>query len=276
MEKIDKLKKNFTEKKIDGYIVPKNDEFFSEYIPENKDRLKYISNFTGSYGFALILNNKNYLFVDGRYTLQAKIQSGNDFSIKTLPKELPQKILKDKTLRIGFDPQIFTKRVLNIFFNKTNCKFIPIHQNLVDKIWLRKSNYKAKKFYTLPDNFVGQDYKQKVNKVVSEIKKKGADFQFITASENGAWLLNIRGGDSRYTPIPHGYILIDKKKNISFFCDLKKISTNLKKKFNKVNFFNIKLTSQILSENIDKKFIIDRNTCSLYFESIIIEIARKI
>ena len=59
MEKIDKLKKNFTEKKIDGYIVPKNDEFFGEYIPENKDRLKYISNFTGSYGFALILNNKN-------------------------------------------------------------------------------------------------------------------------------------------------------------------------------------------------------------------------
>ena len=112
MEKIDKLKKNFTEKKIDGYIVPKNDEFFGEYIPENKDRLKYISNFTGSYGFALILNNKNYLFVDGRYTLQAKIQSGNDFSIKTLPKELPQKILKDKTLRIGFDPQIFTKRVI--------------------------------------------------------------------------------------------------------------------------------------------------------------------
>ena len=269
MEKIDKLKKNFTEKKIDGYIVPKNDEFFGEYIPENKDRLKYISNFTGSYGFALILNNKNYLFVDGRYTLQAKIQSGNDFSIKTLPKELPQKILKDKTLRIGFDPQIFTKRVLNIFFNKTNCKFIPIRQNLVDKIWLRKSNYKAKKFYTLPNNFVGQDYKQKVNKVVSEIKKKGADLQFITASENSAWLLNIRGGDSRYTPIPHCYIIIDKKKNISFFCDLKKISTNLKKKFNTVNFFNIKLTSQILSENIDKKFIIDRNTCSLYFESII-------
>ena len=81
MEKIDKLKKNFKENNIEGYIVPKNDEFFGEYIAENKDRLKYISNFSGSYGFALILNNKNYLFIDGRYTLQAKIQSGNNFGV---------------------------------------------------------------------------------------------------------------------------------------------------------------------------------------------------
>ena len=74
MEKINKLKKLLTIYKLDGYLVPKNDEFFSEYIPENKDRLKLISNFTGSYGFALILKKKNYLFVDGRYTEQAKIQ----------------------------------------------------------------------------------------------------------------------------------------------------------------------------------------------------------
>ena len=75
MEKINKLKNIFKKEKIDGYIVPKNDEFFGEYIPDHKDRLKYISNFTGSYGFALFLHKKNYLFVDGRYTLQAKNQS---------------------------------------------------------------------------------------------------------------------------------------------------------------------------------------------------------
>ena len=55
MEKINKLRKFFSNGKIDGYIIPKSDEFFSEYVPEYKDRLKYISNFTGSYGFALIL-----------------------------------------------------------------------------------------------------------------------------------------------------------------------------------------------------------------------------
>ena len=55
MEKINNLKKIFKEEKIDGYIIPKNDEFFGEYIPDNKDRLKYISNFSGSYGFAFLV-----------------------------------------------------------------------------------------------------------------------------------------------------------------------------------------------------------------------------
>ena len=66
------LKKSFKKFGIDGYVVPKNDEFFSEY--SSKDRLKIISNFDGSAGFAIILKNKNYLFVDGRYSIQAGIQ----------------------------------------------------------------------------------------------------------------------------------------------------------------------------------------------------------
>ena len=77
MGKIRKLKQLFKREKIDGYIIPKNDEFFSEYISKYNDRLRYISNFTGSYGFSLILKDKNYLFVDGRYTLQANHQSGS-------------------------------------------------------------------------------------------------------------------------------------------------------------------------------------------------------
>ena len=62
MTKLKKLKNLFKKYNIDGYIVPKNDEFFNEYIPENKDGLKFISNFSGSYGFALILKKKE-LFV---------------------------------------------------------------------------------------------------------------------------------------------------------------------------------------------------------------------
>ena len=82
MEKIKKLKKTLIREKIDGYIVPKNDEFFGEYIPDYNDRLKYISKFSGSFGYALILKGKNYLFVDGRYSIQAQIESGSNFVIK--------------------------------------------------------------------------------------------------------------------------------------------------------------------------------------------------
>jgi len=211
MEKINKLKKIIQNEGIDGYIIPKNDEFFGEYIPDHKDRLKYISDFSGSYGFALILNSQNYLFVDGRYTLQANKQSGKFFKIKTIPHELPEKILGNKKLKIGFDPKLFTTKTLNIFFGKTNCKYIPLNNNLIDKIWRRGKAIGENKFFKLPSSSVGESYKSKIDKIFLKLKENGADYQFITASENNAWLLNIRGNDSKYTPIPCCYILFDKK-----------------------------------------------------------------
>ena len=65
--------------KIDGYIVPKNDEYFGEH--SSPDRLKKVTNFSGSAGLAVILEKKNYLFVDGRYALQSLKESGKNFSI---------------------------------------------------------------------------------------------------------------------------------------------------------------------------------------------------
>ena len=75
MKNFKKLLKKY---KIDGYIIPKNDEYFNEYVQLSCDRLRFISNFSGSAGFAIILKNKNYLFVDGRYTTQAHYQSGKN------------------------------------------------------------------------------------------------------------------------------------------------------------------------------------------------------
>ena len=81
---IKKLRSSFYKYKIDGYLIPKNDEFFSEFA--NNDRLKKITNFKGSAGYAIILKNKNYLFVDSRYTIQANIESGKKFEILDLEK----------------------------------------------------------------------------------------------------------------------------------------------------------------------------------------------
>ena len=93
MDVFKKLLKKFN---IDGYIVPKNDEYFNEYVHNSNDRLRRISNFSGSAGFAIILLDKKYLFVDGRYTSQAKYQSGKKFKIITIPNKLPKDVLKKK------------------------------------------------------------------------------------------------------------------------------------------------------------------------------------
>ena len=271
MEKIKRLKQVFKRENIDGYLIPKNDEFFGEYVPNHNDRLDYISNFSGSYGFSLILRDRNYLFVDGRYILQAINQSGKNFKIINIPKKMPNNILKNKKLLIGFDPKLYTKKTLNTFFSKNNCKFKPLDNNLIDYIWKRKNEKNKNKFYSLPRHSVGNYYEYKINKIVSNLKKKGADFQFITSSENNAWLLNIRGKDSSYTPIPYSYVLINKNKNIKFFCDLKKISLSLKKKLKKIKFLNIESIDKNLLEIYKKKFIIDKNTCSYHFENIILK-----
>tara|TARA_Y100000768_G_scaffold365173_1_gene326204 strand:+ start:1242 stop:2960 length:1719 start_codon:yes stop_codon:yes gene_type:complete len=269
MEKIEKLKKIFERERIDGYIIPKNDEFFSEYIPNHNERLNFITNFSGSYGFALVLKNKNYLFVDGRYTLQAKNQSGKFFKIITIPDKMPIEILKEKKLSIGFDPKLFTKKFLSLFFGKSKCKYKPIAKNLVDQIWKREIKKNKGKFFKLPDMSVSEKCHSKINKISNFLKKKKSDFLFITASENNAWLLNIRGSDAKYTPIPYSYVLINKDKNIKIFCDLEKISSSLKKCFRNVEFINIKFCAKVLSDIRKKKFIIDKNSCSYFFENII-------
>ena len=271
MEKIIKLKALLKKEKVDGYLIPKNDEFFSEYTTKHFDRLNYITNFSGSSGFSLVLKDKKYLFVDGRYTLQANDQSGKIFKVMTIPKQMPKKILKNKNYIIGFDPKLYTKKTFKIFFNNSDCKFKPIEKNLIDQIWKRKIKKNYNKFYTLPKNSIGENFQEKIKKVSSYLKKKDADFILITASENAAWLLNIRGRDSKYSPIPNCYVLISKDKKISFFCDLRKMSLSLKKYLNKIKVKEIIHTGTILSQIKDKKFIVDRNTCSIYFEKLILK-----
>ncbi len=271
MEKIKKLKKILIREKLDGYLIPKNDEFFGEYTPEHNDRLNFISGFTGSYGLALILRDKNYLFVDGRYTLQANNQSGKNFKIITIPDKMPSDIFKGKKLSIGFDPNLFTEKSLIIFFGKKIKNFKPVFRNLIDEIWKRKIIKNKNKFYLLPNKAVSEKYHLKINKISKYLKENNSDYLFITASENNAWLLNIRGKDTKYAPIPYSYILIDKDKNIKFFCDLKKIPSSFKRRFKMIKFFEVKTCAEALIGIKNKKFIIDFNSCSYFFKTIINE-----
>ena len=112
-EKLKELKNKINHHEIDGYVVPKNDEYFSEFA--KKDKLKSITGFDGSFGLAIILKKKNFLFVDGRYVEQAKIQAGKKFKILEIPKKLPYQVL-NSNLNLGFDPMIFTSRSLQYYF----------------------------------------------------------------------------------------------------------------------------------------------------------------
>ena len=264
------LKKILDNINIDGYIIPKNDEFFSEHSFPN--RLKLISNFSGSAGLAIIMKNDNLLFVDGRYTLQANNETGNNFKIFEIPKIMPFEIIKKlkKKITLGFDPKLFTENNLKVYF-KNSCNLIPIKNNLIDKIYNLKNKREIREFYTLNKNITGSSASIKINNLMSILTRTKTDNIFISAPENCAWILNIRGFDNPNSPIPNCQIIVDKNKNIYFFSNIKKIN-NIKKSisYKKIKFFEFKEFSKIISILNGKSFCIDKNSCSIFNKSIIL------
>jgi len=266
---INLLKKLMNNKNIDGYIIPKNDEFFSEY--SFPDRLKLISNFSGSAGLGVILKDKNFLFVDGRYTLQASIESGKNFQIFEIPNIKPFDVFKKRKnkLRLGFDPKLFTEFSLKLNFRDT-CNLIPINNNLIDKIFNLKNNSKTKEFYCLNEIAAGEKINSKLKKLSSILKKKKIQNIFVSAPENCAWLLNIRGFDNPNSPIPNCQIILNNK-NIYFFSDIKKIK-KIKSSINykKIKFYEFKEFVEVVNNLKGKNFSIDKNSCSIFNKSIIL------
>ncbi|MEY4343776.1 MAG: hypothetical protein RI970_469 [Pseudomonadota bacterium] len=269
MNKINQLINILNKQNCDAYLIPKNDEYFGEYVPKNKDRLKFISGFTGSTGLALILKNKSYLFVDGRYTLQAKKEIHKDFKICEIPKIKPHYILKNlnKEITLGFDPKLFTSNTLKNIISNSLIKIKPINNNLIDAIWKNKTKVNNNKFYILEEKYHGENYLNKISKVSKFLKLKDIHYLLTTAVENISWLLNIRGSDASSSPLTNGKILFNKNGKIIFFTNIKKITPQIKKSFGKkVIFIKEELFVNYLRKIKNSKILIDKKTCNFYYE----------
>ena len=263
-KRIKLLKSKFIQNRIDGYVVPKNDEFFSEHAV--KDRLKIISNFNGSAGLAIILKKRNYLFVDGRYTIQAQQQSGKQFKIVEIHKFLPHNIIKNLTL--GFDPSLFTKKQINAYFGNLII-LKPINKNLIDEIYQEKI-YKTKPFFSLEDKIIGESYKSKINKISNILKLNKVDYLFVSAPENVAWMLNIRGSDNPNSPMPNCRLIIGKNKKLFLITQKQKALKIIKdKKLGKDQIINPEKFENLIKKLKGNKFIVDPLSCSICNENII-------
>ena len=267
MKKFKNLLKQY---KLDGYIIPKNDEYFNEYVSSAKDRLKFISNFSGSAGFAVILQNKNYLFVDGRYTIQARIQSGKNFKVITIPKKFPKDVLKfNKKLTIGFDPRLHTESKLNFLFNIKNISLKSVNKNLVDIVWSKRPKELTKPFYSLSKKNTGISSEKKILEVKKFFNKNKVDYLLVTAPENIAWILNIRGHDSIFSPIPNARLLMNKNGDIHFFANPKKTTMIKKSLPKKIIFHEENKIEKILTNLYKNKIFLDSLSCSIYYRNLL-------
>ncbi|MDB3859372.1 aminopeptidase P family protein [Candidatus Pelagibacter sp.] len=263
-KEINELREKFKKYNIDGYVVPKNDDYFTEYSKIN--RLKIISNFSGSAGLAIILKDKNYLFTDGRYTIQSEMESGKYFKIVSYEKIINCKLFKN--LRLGLDPKLFTQQQIKNYFLKNN-QIKLLSNNLIDEI----KNHKVVKsipFFSLKDEIVGESRKSKIDKIINYLKKNKADNLFVTAPENVAWILNIRGSDGPNSPVPNSRLIINKSKKIFLITELYKAKKLIKEKIINKNQL---IPTNDLPEKIltlsGKNFIIDNKSCSVFYENII-------
>ncbi len=264
IRKIKALKEKLKIYNIDGYVIPKNDDYFTEYSKIN--RLKIISNFSGSAGLAIILKNKNYLFTDGRYTIQSQIESGKNFKIISYEKLINCNLFKNLTL--GIDPKLITYNQAKKFFLKNN-KIKFIDNNLIDEIEKQKIKDDFP-FFTLNKDIVGENYTSKINKISKYLKKNKSDYLFVSAPENVAWILNIRGGDGPNSPVPNCRLIISKNKKLILLSNAKKSKNLIKEKIIKSNeLIDIKDFSKKIFQLKGNNFIIDDKSCSVYFEDII-------
>ena len=258
------LRKKFKKYDIDGYVIPKNDDYFTEYSKIN--RLKIISNFSGSAGLAVILKDKNYLFTDGRYTIQSEIESGKYFKIVNFEKIINCNLFKN--LKLGLDPKLFThQQINNYFLNNNKIKFLS--NNLIDEIKKQKI-VKSVPFFSLKDKIVGENSKSKINKIVNYLKKNKTDNLFVTAPENVAWILNIRGSDGPNSPIPNSRLIINKSKKIFLITEPYKAKKLINE--NIINKNQLITTSDLPKKILalsGKNFIIDNKSCSVFYENII-------
>ena len=265
MKKYIKILRNKFEKyKIDGYVIPNNDDYFTEYSKIN--RLKIISNFSGSAGLAIILKNKNYLFTDGRYSIQSQLESGKNFKIYYFEKLINCSLFKNLTL--GIDPKLFTNTQIKKYFLKNN-KIKFINNNLIDEIKKQKIQHN-RSFFSLEKSIVGESKNSKINKISQYLKKNKSDYIFISAPENVAWVLNIRGGDSPNSPVPNSRLIITKTKKIYLISKIKKCKNLLSNKVIKTDqFFDDSKFSKEILKLKGKNFIIDDKSCSIFYENLI-------
>jgi Xaa-Pro aminopeptidase len=200
---------------LDGFLVPRADEHQGEYVAARSERLAWLTGFTGSAGAALILRERAILFVDGRYTLQARQQVDTEiFTIESLVTNPPPEWLKENAARgwrIGFDPWLSTideARRLRQALDSRDAELVSVQHNPIDTLWSDQPDPPLEPIEIQPIEFAGELAKDKLSRLAADIAKHRATHAVLTDPSSLAWTFNIRGKDVPHTPLALGFAVL--------------------------------------------------------------------
>nr|CAH7769398.1 unnamed protein product [Callosobruchus chinensis] len=217
---------------INAYIVPSEDAHFSEYIVECDQYRAFISGFNGSWGTALITENEALLWTDGRYYQQASLQMDSNWTLMKEGSPDTPKIGEwlAKNLgpgsKIGFDPKRYTYSQynrLNAYLDNSDKKIVLLNQNLIEAIWKGRPSRPANPINPLPYEYTGSTVRDKFSQVTQQMKEKNADHLVVSALDEIAYFLNLRGSDIAYNPVFFAYLIISTD-SFTLFVNKKQVS----------------------------------------------------
>ena len=262
----------------DAYIIPHGDQHNNEYISESDERIKFISNFSGSNGIGLVTKDIALMWTDGRYYIQIekelypgwkmkKMGQGEESLIEYIINNLPA------NSKIAMDFSLFTQLNANqIKIILFDYNIIDDKENLIDLCWGKlKPNYNINKVLILPVKFTGKTVLDKYKELDECIKVKtnreNNYRMLISKLDDIAWLLNLRGNDIPYNPLFFSYALFYKTSegfSTHLFVNEEKFNTPELDKYckdNKIKLFDYNDISKEL-ENIQEGLvnIIDEKT----------------
>ncbi|AZO62289.1 MAG: M24 family metallopeptidase [Mesorhizobium sp.] len=225
------LRQWLAENKLDGFMVPRADEHQGEYVADRSARLKWLTGFSGSAGVAIILRDRAFIFVDGRYTLQVRNEVDlSIFTVESLVDNPPASWIKDnlgKGARLGFDPWLHTIgeiKALKASAEQSGATLVPLEKNPIDIIWEDQPEPPRAPVELHPIAFAGELAKDKLARLAGAIEKEGATHAVLTDPSSIAWAFNIRGGDVAHTPLALGFAILAADGKHQLFMDQRKFS----------------------------------------------------
>jgi Xaa-Pro aminopeptidase len=273
------LRKIITHQKLDGFIVPRSDEHQGEYVPPCQERLEYISGFTGSAGFAIILKHKAAIFIDGRYTLQIKQQVDVKLftPVSSLEPDMREWLVNTvpANTKIGYDPRLHTAQDierLSKILQRISATLIAVEQNPIDLIWKNRPAAPKGMVTVHPKSLAGETSQSKIERITHTLLVDRIDALLVSDPHNIAWVFNMRGSDVAHTPIALCYALIPADGTPTLFIDPAKIS-DITREHLTVNAelaspdeLNIAIRQAAAGK---RKIRLDKTTASIYFKTLV-------
>ena len=244
-ERLKNLRGQMKEKKIDIYIVPTADFHQTEYVGEYFKARKYITNFSGSAGTAVITADEARLWTDGRYFIQAAEQiAGTTVELMKMGEPgVPtiKEYLAD-TLKaggnIGFDGRAVAMSeglAYEEIAKEKNGRVIYAY-DLIDEIWEERPALSTEPAWMLEEKYAGETAAGKLSRIREYMKENGASVHVLTTLDDICWTLNMRGNDIEFFPLVLSYGIITMSQ-MHLYINEAKLSEEMKAQFAKDHIF---------------------------------------